>query len=58
LPPRRSLHQHVVAAIKESPPLSVTMAEKVAELREWAQAGASGRLILRQIVRSPARRIR
>ncbi len=27
----------VVAALKASPPLSVTMAEQVAELREWAQ---------------------
>jgi SpoVK/Ycf46/Vps4 family AAA+-type ATPase len=29
--------QHVLAALKNSPPLSVTMAEKVAELRDWAQ---------------------
>jgi SpoVK/Ycf46/Vps4 family AAA+-type ATPase len=29
--------EHVLAAIKASPPLSVTMAEKVAALREWAQ---------------------
>jgi SpoVK/Ycf46/Vps4 family AAA+-type ATPase len=29
--------QHVLAALRNSPPLSVTMAEKVAELREWAQ---------------------
>jgi AAA+ superfamily predicted ATPase len=29
--------EHVVAALRKSPPLSVTMAEKVAELREWAQ---------------------
>ena len=28
--------QHLLAALKNSPPLSVTMAEKVAELREWA----------------------
>jgi SpoVK/Ycf46/Vps4 family AAA+-type ATPase len=27
---------HVLAALKGSPPLSVTMAEKVAQLREWA----------------------
>jgi len=29
--------QHVLSALKNSPPLSVTMAEKVADLREWAQ---------------------
>jgi hypothetical protein len=29
--------QHVLAALKNSPPLSVTMAEKVAQLRDWAQ---------------------
>ena len=28
--------QHVLAALQNSPPLSVTMAEKVAALREWA----------------------
>jgi ATP-dependent 26S proteasome regulatory subunit len=28
--------RHVLAALKNSPPLSVTMAEKVAELREWS----------------------
>ena len=28
---------HILAALKSSPPLSVTMAEKVAELREWAR---------------------
>jgi SpoVK/Ycf46/Vps4 family AAA+-type ATPase len=28
--------QHILSAIKSSPPLSVTMAEKVAALREWA----------------------
>jgi hypothetical protein len=27
----------VLDALKKSPPLSVTMAEKVAELRDWAQ---------------------
>ena len=29
--------QHLLAALKNSPPLSVTMAEKVAALREWAE---------------------
>jgi SpoVK/Ycf46/Vps4 family AAA+-type ATPase len=29
--------QHVLAALKNSPPLSVTMAEKVALLRAWSQ---------------------
>ncbi len=29
--------EHVLKTIKNSPPLSVTMAEKVAELREWAE---------------------
>jgi hypothetical protein len=28
--------EHVVTALKTSPPLSVTMSEKVAELRAWA----------------------
>jgi SpoVK/Ycf46/Vps4 family AAA+-type ATPase len=28
--------EHILSAMKASPPLSVTMAEKVAELREWA----------------------
>ena len=28
---------HVLAALKNSPPLSVTMAEKIAELRDWAR---------------------
>ena len=28
---------HVLSAISQSPPLSVTMAEKVAELRAWAK---------------------
>jgi ATP-dependent 26S proteasome regulatory subunit len=29
--------QHVLATLKGSPPLSVTMAERIAELRQWAQ---------------------
>ncbi|MFQ5807473.1 MAG: ATPase, partial [Phycisphaerae bacterium] len=29
--------EHVLRALKTSPPLSVTMAEKVADLREWAR---------------------
>ena len=29
--------EHILSALKTSPPLSVTMSEKVAELREWAQ---------------------
>ena len=29
--------QHVLAALKNSPPLSVTMAERIAALRAWAQ---------------------
>ena len=29
--------QHILDALKNSPPLSVTMSEKVAALREWAQ---------------------
>jgi SpoVK/Ycf46/Vps4 family AAA+-type ATPase len=29
--------QHIVAALQNSPPLSVTMAEKLAELQEWAK---------------------
>ncbi len=29
--------EHVLTALRTSPPLSVTMAEKVAELREWAR---------------------
>jgi SpoVK/Ycf46/Vps4 family AAA+-type ATPase len=29
--------QHLLAALKNSPPLSVTMAEKIGALREWAQ---------------------
>ena len=29
--------EHILNALKNSPPLSVTMSEKVAELREWAQ---------------------
>jgi SpoVK/Ycf46/Vps4 family AAA+-type ATPase len=28
---------HVLAALKNSPPLSVTMAERIAELRQWAE---------------------
>ena len=28
---------HIVTALKNSPPLSVTMAERVADLRQWAQ---------------------
>jgi SpoVK/Ycf46/Vps4 family AAA+-type ATPase len=29
--------EHIMHALKSSPPLSVTMAEKVAELREWSR---------------------
>jgi SpoVK/Ycf46/Vps4 family AAA+-type ATPase len=29
--------EHIMHALKNSPPLSVTMAEKVAELREWSR---------------------
>jgi SpoVK/Ycf46/Vps4 family AAA+-type ATPase len=29
--------EHLVAAVKRSPPLSVTMAEKIASLREWSR---------------------
>ncbi len=29
---------HILTALQHSPPLSVTMAEKVAELRAWAQS--------------------
>jgi hypothetical protein len=29
--------QHIVDAMRSSPPLSVTMAEKVEALREWAR---------------------
>ena len=34
--------QHLLDAVKRSPPLSVTMAEKVAALREWSR----GRCVL------------
>jgi SpoVK/Ycf46/Vps4 family AAA+-type ATPase len=38
--------EHLARAIAGSPPLSVTMAEKVAELREWPPADVCRRINL------------